>query len=193
MEDLLEQANEIQESLGRSYAVPDELDEADLEAGKSKILSALSSSAELVQNSTLSPSKKKKRAHRTWRISTKLQTSSTSPQLKLQRYVPGVPDHSHPDIDTLFLSQRNQRRSRPLERRFGLRLHSSCLSYGFLTRCVIVACSLFLQYQGPLSTPPVRDRCGIGHAIVSPPSSRSPRCYPDQAFTRRPPSPERVY
>lgn len=35
MEDLLEQANEIQESLGRSYAVPDEIDEADLEAGKS--------------------------------------------------------------------------------------------------------------------------------------------------------------
>lgn len=35
MEDLLEQANEIQELLGRSYAVPDELDEADLEAGES--------------------------------------------------------------------------------------------------------------------------------------------------------------
>jgi charged multivesicular body protein 5 len=34
MEDMLEQANEIQESLGRSYAVPDEIDEADLEAGK---------------------------------------------------------------------------------------------------------------------------------------------------------------
>lgn len=33
MEELLEQANEIQESLGRSYEVPDELDEADLEAG----------------------------------------------------------------------------------------------------------------------------------------------------------------
>ncbi|KAK1231836.1 Vacuolar protein-sorting-associated protein 60 [Marasmius sp. AFHP31] len=33
MEDLLEQAAEIQESLGRSYEVPDELDEADLEAG----------------------------------------------------------------------------------------------------------------------------------------------------------------
>ncbi|KZP07750.1 hypothetical protein FIBSPDRAFT_875189 [Athelia psychrophila] len=32
MEDLIEQANEIQESLGRSYAVPDEIDEADLEA-----------------------------------------------------------------------------------------------------------------------------------------------------------------
>jgi charged multivesicular body protein 5 len=33
MEDMLDQANEIQESLGRSYAVPDEIDEADLEAG----------------------------------------------------------------------------------------------------------------------------------------------------------------
>ncbi|KAG6842024.1 hypothetical protein C0991_003550 [Blastosporella zonata] len=32
MEDLIEQANEIQETLGRSYAVPDEIDEADLEA-----------------------------------------------------------------------------------------------------------------------------------------------------------------
>ena len=35
MEDLMEQANEIQESMGRSYGVPDELDEADLEAGAS--------------------------------------------------------------------------------------------------------------------------------------------------------------
>ena len=34
MEEMLERANEIQESLGRSYAVPDELDEADLEAGQ---------------------------------------------------------------------------------------------------------------------------------------------------------------
>lgn len=33
MEELLERANEIQETLGRSYAVPDEIDEADLEAG----------------------------------------------------------------------------------------------------------------------------------------------------------------
>nr|GAT53030.1 vacuolar protein sorting-associated protein 60 [Mycena chlorophos] len=32
MEELLEQSNEIQEIMGRSYAVPDELDEADLEA-----------------------------------------------------------------------------------------------------------------------------------------------------------------
>src|SRR5882757_1797833 len=38
MEELLEQANEIQESLGRSYAVPDELDEADLEAGTTYIV-----------------------------------------------------------------------------------------------------------------------------------------------------------
>ena len=34
MEDLIEQANEIQESLGRSYGVPDEVDEADLQAGE---------------------------------------------------------------------------------------------------------------------------------------------------------------
>ena len=33
MEDLIEQSNEIQETLSRSYAVPDEMDEADLEAG----------------------------------------------------------------------------------------------------------------------------------------------------------------
>ena len=33
MAEMLEQANEIQESLGRSYAVPDEIDEVDLEAG----------------------------------------------------------------------------------------------------------------------------------------------------------------
>ncbi|KAJ3415180.1 hypothetical protein HDV05_005460 [Chytridiales sp. JEL 0842] len=32
MEDLLEQANEIQETLGRSYGLPDDVDEADLEA-----------------------------------------------------------------------------------------------------------------------------------------------------------------
>lgn len=38
MEDLLEQANEIQDALGRSYAVPDELDEADLQAGQYKWL-----------------------------------------------------------------------------------------------------------------------------------------------------------
>lgn len=34
MEDLLEQANEIQEMMGRSYGVPEEVDEAELEAGK---------------------------------------------------------------------------------------------------------------------------------------------------------------
>lgn len=33
MQDLLEQANEVQEALGRSYAVPDELDEDELQAG----------------------------------------------------------------------------------------------------------------------------------------------------------------
>ncbi len=34
MEDLLDQANEIQEALGRSYNLPEDIDEADLEAGK---------------------------------------------------------------------------------------------------------------------------------------------------------------
>jgi hypothetical protein len=34
MEDLMEQANEVQETLGRSYNLPDDIDEDDLEAGK---------------------------------------------------------------------------------------------------------------------------------------------------------------
>jgi charged multivesicular body protein 5 len=33
MEDLLEQANDVQETLGRSYAIGDDVDEEDLEAG----------------------------------------------------------------------------------------------------------------------------------------------------------------
>lgn len=35
MEDLIEQANEVQESMSRTYNTPEDLDEADLEAGKS--------------------------------------------------------------------------------------------------------------------------------------------------------------
>lgn len=35
MEDLLEMANEVQETLGRSYGLPDDIDEDDLEAGNS--------------------------------------------------------------------------------------------------------------------------------------------------------------
>ena len=89
MEDLLEQANEIQESLGRSYAVPDELDEADLEAGNSKT-HCNRLPAKLVQNSMLSPSKRKKRDLRISQISTRHQISSTSPQLKLPKYVPRI-------------------------------------------------------------------------------------------------------
>ena len=50
MEELLEQANEIQETLGRSYAVPDELDEADLEAGTRLVpLSSISSTHIVVE------------------------------------------------------------------------------------------------------------------------------------------------
>ena len=32
MEDLMEQANEVQEALGRTYGLPEDVDEADLEA-----------------------------------------------------------------------------------------------------------------------------------------------------------------
>lgn len=38
MEDLLEQANEIQETMARSYAVPDEIDEDELQAGRLNLL-----------------------------------------------------------------------------------------------------------------------------------------------------------
>ena len=34
LEDMMEQANEVQEVMGRSYGVGDDIDEADLEAGK---------------------------------------------------------------------------------------------------------------------------------------------------------------
>ena len=33
MEDLMEMANEVQETMGRTYGLPDDLDEDDLEAG----------------------------------------------------------------------------------------------------------------------------------------------------------------
>jgi hypothetical protein len=57
MEDLIEQANEIQETMGRRYGVPDEVDEADLEAGsldvvKSRITPS-SSFHSCLQNSRL--------------------------------------------------------------------------------------------------------------------------------------------
>lgn len=38
MEDLMEQANEVQETLGRSYNLPDDIDEDDLEAGQLKMV-----------------------------------------------------------------------------------------------------------------------------------------------------------
>lgn len=37
MMDLMDVSNEIQESLGRSYSVPDDIDEDDLMGGKDKI------------------------------------------------------------------------------------------------------------------------------------------------------------
>lgn len=57
MEDLIEQANEIQESLSRTYGVPDEVDEADLQAGELRMTTGSSSQmrgvrhADVAQNS----------------------------------------------------------------------------------------------------------------------------------------------
>jgi hypothetical protein len=58
MEDLIEQANEIQESLSRTYGVPDEVDEADLQAGERRAATSRPSSqmrgmrnADVAQNS----------------------------------------------------------------------------------------------------------------------------------------------
>jgi hypothetical protein len=36
MQDLMDQANEVQEALGRTYGTPEDIDEADLEAGAFK-------------------------------------------------------------------------------------------------------------------------------------------------------------
>ena len=36
MEDMLELAGEVQETLGRAYGLPDDVDEEDLEAGEKK-------------------------------------------------------------------------------------------------------------------------------------------------------------
>lgn len=75
MEDLLEQANEIQESLGRSYAVPDELDEADLQAGTQYLgLSSVKSNNER-QNWMHWNSMQKKKVRHIWLISIRLRTS----------------------------------------------------------------------------------------------------------------------
>lgn len=55
MEDLIDQANEIQESLGRSYGVPEEIDEADLQAGKPPPPRRLGPPPPFVLRSTLTP------------------------------------------------------------------------------------------------------------------------------------------
>lgn len=49
MEDLMEQANEVQESMSRTYGVPDEVDEADLEAGERVSLGHVSMARELTR------------------------------------------------------------------------------------------------------------------------------------------------
>jgi len=147
---------------------------------------ATASSANLFQNSMLLPSKRKKRALRTWQTSTRHQISSTSPQSKLPRYVPSYSrTWGTLDIDVQSLSRHNRRRSSPLEGLFGLRLHSNCFIYDFVD-------SLYALVSVTLR-PPVRDPRGTGQTITSPPPSRSPRCYHAQVFTRRPLSPEQAY
>ena len=91
MEDLLEQANEIQESLARSYAVPDELDEADLEAGKSNTVPNIACFTNVLQSSTPLLSKTRKRDPRIWKNSIRRRISLTNPQSRSPRYVPGAP------------------------------------------------------------------------------------------------------
>lgn len=54
MEDLIDQANEIQESLGRSYGVPDEIDESDLQAGESTRFLAFHVRIEIARELTVS-------------------------------------------------------------------------------------------------------------------------------------------
>lgn len=48
MEDMLELAGEVQETLGRAYGLPDDVDEDDLEAGRWEIVSCAESAYTLV-------------------------------------------------------------------------------------------------------------------------------------------------
>ena len=187
MEDLLEQANEIQESLGRSYAVPDELDEADLEAGEFR--TAPQSPYPLSQSRTRCPRPRRRRRGT-------LVPGGSQQGARFHRRAPTrsfrgmflVPDLRCPDVDVLFLSRPNPRQSRPVEGGFRLRLYSRCFRYN----CVDPLCNHCMYLFVPPEAP-VRDRRGIGQAITSPPPSRLPRCYRDRGFTKRPLSPERVY
>ena len=56
MAELMEQANEIQETMGRSYAVPDEIDEADLEAGMQNVYRRYHFLTDIVELAALSGS-----------------------------------------------------------------------------------------------------------------------------------------
>jgi hypothetical protein len=87
MEELLEQANEVQETLSRSYAVPDEIDEADLEAGALFPVSrAFVSAQDRTQSWTRSHWTRKKRARRILRISTRCQISLMRPRSRSPRF-----------------------------------------------------------------------------------------------------------
>ena len=91
MEDLLEQANEIQESLGRSYAVPDELDEADLEAGKLLSPCYIPCYSKFLQSLTHCNSRKRRKELHILRTLTRSQTLWTNHQSSSTKYVFCVP------------------------------------------------------------------------------------------------------
>ncbi|KAF9651265.1 Snf7-domain-containing protein [Thelephora ganbajun] len=175
MEDLLEQANEIQESLARSYAVPDELDEADLEAE----LDALALEEEETGPSYLADLNK-------------APDFIDEPPVEVAEVCPGFALASDIlVIDVPFLSRHNQRRSSPLEGFFGLRSSPAVLLMILLTRRVATACTcLSVTFIPPYLLFRVDRRGIIRQAITSPSPSRSTRCYHDQVFTRRPLSPK---
>ena len=85
MEELLEQANEIQETLGRSYAIPDELDEADLEAGMRLLLLYLAFHQLILCQNSMRSRWRKRKAHLILPTSIRPQTSSTKRRRNLQR------------------------------------------------------------------------------------------------------------
>ena len=94
MEELLEQANEVQETLSRSYAVPDEIDEADLEAGAPFIYTLAGCSRSETQNWKHSSWTRKKGRH-TLRILTRRQISSTKLPSKPPRFALESLDESY--------------------------------------------------------------------------------------------------
>jgi len=130
----------------------------------------------------LLPLKRKKRGHRTWQISTRPQTLSTSPQSNLPRYVMAYLNLRFPDVVSRPLAGTTR----------GDQVHlMGCFDYD-CTLAVLVAV-LLTRVTTAYSCKSRQFAIGTGSDTRSPPSFRSPRCYHDQVFTRHPLSPEEVY